>query len=101
MFIAKTRSIAFVLPIDRVQNDQATKLLKRSIEVKVVRNSNANKQIFKMTKHLPDYPSLPHSDNPFIFDGSFKVTSKVQLIGLRKLIKNRAKIHLQEKLAKT
>lgn len=67
----------------------------------MVRNSNANKQIFKMTKHLPDYPSLPHSDNPFIFDGSFKVTSKVQLIGLRKLIKNRAKIHLQEKLAKT
>lgn len=52
MFIAKTRSIAFVLPIDRVQNDQATKLLKRSIEVKVVRNSNANKQIFKMTKHF-------------------------------------------------
>lgn len=53
-----------------------------------------------MTKHLPDYPSLPHSDNPFIFNGSFKVTSKVQLIGLWKLIKNRAKIHLQEKLAK-
>lgn len=53
-----------------------------------------------MTKHLPEYPSLPHSDNPFIFDGSLKVTSKVQLIGLWKLIKNRAKIHLQEKLTK-